>query len=513
MAHSRRALISVSDKAQLLELASGLKALGFELVSTGGTAAALRNAGIEVTEVSTTTGFPEIMDGRVKTLHPAIHAGLLARRGIDDAVLAEHGIGWFDLLAVNLYPFEQVSGRPGCTDEEAIEHIDVGGPAMLRAAAKNHARMVVIVDPRDYERVLVELTEHGEVSSDLKRELAQKTFAHTARYDSLIANFLAGKDETALPELLVHRWQRVQALRYGENPHQQAALYQPLDTPDSQSAWTQLQGKALSYNNLLDADTALACVNAFETPACVIVKHMNPCGVATAESLEEAYRLAYLTDPTSAFGGVIAFNQPLDGVTAAAITGQQHVDVIVAPSIEPAAREALERKRSTRVLERVAGGSPARWEMRSIGNGLLVQERDRPDPLDAALEIVSRRAPTEAELAALRFAWTVALYVKSNAIVYASAGRTLGIGAGQMSRVVSAKIAAMKAHDEDLDLRAAVMASDAFFPFRDGIDVAAGHGIRAVIQPGGSVRDQEVIDAANEHDMAMVLTGIRHFRH
>lgn len=514
MTRSRRALISVSDKTQLIALASGLRALGFEIVSTGGTAAALRESGLEVTEVSAITGFPEIMDGRVKTLHPAVHAGLLARAGVDDAVLAAHRIGWFDLLAVNLYPFEKVTSRPDCTEQEAIEQIDVGGPAMLRAAAKNHERLVVLVDPEDYARVLEELKANGEVSADTKRDLAQKTFAHTARYDALIANFLGGREQGALPERIVQGWRREQTLRYGENPHQKAALYRPMASAQSASAhWTQLQGKALSYNNLLDTDAALACVGAFAEPACVIVKHMNPCGVAVDESLSRAYELAYATDPTSAFGGVIAFNRPVDRATAEAIVSRQHLDVLVAPQIDAEARALLEPKRNTRVLELDGDRELGSWEQRSIAGALLVQERDRPDADDAPLKVVTRREPDAAELEALRFAWTVALYVKSNAIVYATHGRTLGIGAGQMSRVVSVRIAAMKAGDANLELDGAVMASDAFFPFRDGIDVAVSHGIRAVIQPGGSVRDREVIDAADEHGIAMVFTGVRHFRH
>jgi phosphoribosylaminoimidazolecarboxamide formyltransferase/IMP cyclohydrolase len=515
MSPSRRALLSVSSKAGLLPFAQRLAQLGFEILSTGGTAASLRAAGIPVTEVSSFTGFPEIMDGRVKTLHPAVHAGLLARRGVDEEVLARLGLGWIDLLVVNLYPFEEVSARPGCTDEEAIEQIDVGGPAMLRAAAKNHTRVTVVVDPGDYERVLAAL-QAGEPDPALKRALACKAFAHTARYDALISRFLArGETQTSFPQQLQLGWDLAQTLRYGENPHQAAALYQPMRTAaGAAQSINQLQGKALSFNNLVDTDTAISCVAAFAEPACVIVKHANPCGVATARSTIEAYQLAYLTDPTSAFGGVIALNRSLDESTAQAIAAQQLVDVIVAPSIDAAAQQALAAKRGTRILTmaRPVFGA-GQLELRTLGDALLVQERDRPDTGDLPLKVVTARAPSAEEMRDLRFAWTVAMYVKSNAIVYAGGGRTLGIGAGQMSRVMSARIAAMKAAEEKLSLDGAVMASDAFFPFRDGIDVAAEHGIRAVVQPGGSVRDKEVIAAADEHGIAMVFTGKRHFRH
>jgi phosphoribosylaminoimidazolecarboxamide formyltransferase / IMP cyclohydrolase len=515
MSLSRRALLSVSSKTGLLPFAQTLTQLGFEIISTGGTAASLRAAAIPVTEVSALTGFPEIMDGRVKTLHPAVHAGLLARRGVDDEVLARLGLGWIDLLVVNLYPFEEVSARPGCTDEEAIEQIDVGGPAMLRAAAKNHARVTVVVDPSDYEQVLKALRA-GEPDPGLKRTLARKAFAHTARYDALISRFLArGEARTPFPQQMQLGWDLEQTLRYGENPHQAAALYKPMRAAGGTAqSLNQLQGKALSFNNLVDTDTAISCVAAFEEPACVIVKHANPCGAATARSAIEAYRLAYSTDPTSAFGGVIAFNRSLDEPTALAIAAQQLVDVVVAPSVDAAAQHALAAKRGTRVLAMALPVFGAgQLELRTLGDALLVQERDQPDTGDLPLEIVTARAPSAEEMRDLRFAWTVAMYVKSNAIVYAGGRRTLGIGAGQMSRVMSARIAAMKAAEEKLALDGAVMASDAFFPFRDGIDVAAEHGIRAVVQPGGSVRDKEVIAAADEHGIAMVFTGKRHFRH
>jgi phosphoribosylaminoimidazolecarboxamide formyltransferase/IMP cyclohydrolase len=515
-----RALISVSDKSGLLPFARGLSELGFEVISTGGTAGVLREAGLHVIGVSEITGFPEIMDGRVKTLHPLVHGGLLARRGTDEAALEKHGIPWIDLLAVNLYPFEATIMRPDCTIGEAIENIDVGGPAMIRAAAKNHSRLTVVVDPRDYERILGALREGGPPDA-LKRSLAIKAFAHTARYDAIVSRYLAGADapSSQFPDPLVLAWDRDSELRYGENPHQKAAFFRtPVETGGTLARVRRLQGKPLSFNNLADADAALQCVNAFEDTACVIVKHANPCGVAVASSAREAYGSAYRTDPTSAFGGVIALNRPLDVETAAAITENQLLDVLVAPSVEADALEAMQRRKNARVI--VTGGPqkdgrgrrPA-WDIRSIAGGILVQDHDDGHLQDAQLKTVTERSPTESERRDLLFAWTVVKYVKSNAIVYARDRRTLGVGAGQMSRVVSARIAAMKAGDEGIELESAVMASDAFFPFRDGIDMAADHGIRAVIQPGGSVRDDEVIQAANEHGMAMVFTGMRHFRH
>ena len=511
----RRALISVSDKASVAEFAGGLADLGFELVSTGGTARALREAGLEVLDVSELTGFPEMMDGRVKTLHPAIHGGLLARRGVDEAATEAHGIDWIDLLAVNLYPFEATILDPECTGESAVEQIDVGGPAMLRAAAKNHARLTVVCDPADYSRVLAAFRNDG-ATSGLRRELAAKAFTHTARYDALIGNYLRDDLADPFPDTLVLAGSKTGELRYGENPHQRAAYYRLAATEDTGiAAANQLQGKALSYNNLADADTAIQCVGAFRDCACVIVKHANPCGAAIAATPQAAYELAYETDPTSAFGGIIAFNRPLDAETAREIVTRQLVDVVVAPRVPPSAREALAAKKNVRLLEAayLPADRSSGWDLKSTAGGLLVQERDTGMPEDVEMKIATRRAPSANEMDDLAFAWIVCKYVKSNAIVYARQGRTLGVGAGQMSRVVSARVAAMKAADQDLELAGAVMASDAFFPFRDGIDIAAEHGITSVIQPGGSVRDEEVIEAADEHDIAMVFTGMRHFRH
>jgi phosphoribosylaminoimidazolecarboxamide formyltransferase / IMP cyclohydrolase len=516
----RRALLSVSNKEGLLEFARALRARGVALLSTGGTAALLREDGIEVEEVSGVTGFPEIMDGRVKTLHPRIHGGLLGRTGVDEAVMAEHGIAAIDLVAVNLYPFAATVARPGCRYADAVENIDVGGPAMVRAAAKNHERVTVIVDPLDYGTVLAEIErEGGGVGTDTRQRLATKAFAHTAQYDAAVAAYLerAGRPtgSSGFPDLLALQYRKRLDLRYGENPHQQAAFYVATDAQGAAiGSASQLQGKELSFNNLADADTAFECVRQFEAPACVIVKHANPCGVAVAPDLREAYDRAFRTDPTSAFGGIIAFNRPLDGATARAIVERQFVEVIVAPAVEAAAREACAKKENVRLL--VTGGlapSSSRFEIRSVNGGLLMQSRDDGLVTPGDLEVVSRRAPTAAELADLMFAWQVCKFVKSNAIVFAKDGMTVGIGAGQMSRVVSTRIAAMKARDEGLDPRGSVVASDAFFPFRDGLDAAAEHGITAVIQPGGSKRDAEVIAAADEHGLAMVLTGMRHFRH
>ncbi|HEX5419453.1 MAG TPA: bifunctional phosphoribosylaminoimidazolecarboxamide formyltransferase/IMP cyclohydrolase [Gammaproteobacteria bacterium] len=513
----RRALISVSDKRDIASFAKSLHDLSFEIVSTGGTAAALREAGVPVVDVAELTGFPEIMDGRVKTLHPKVHAGLLARAGLDDAVLAAHGIEAFDLLAVNLYPFEQVTARADVGFAEAIENIDIGGPAMLRAAAKNHERVTVVVDPADYARV-AEAFRSGVPPPALRRSLAAKVFAHTARYDGLIGRYLAKQSaaDDAFPEVLVLGWEKAGfELRYGENPQQLAALY--LDEQAVGGSVAQgrlLQGKPLSYNNLLDAGAAAACVGSLNVPACAIVKHMNPCGVAVAENLTRAYEAAYAGDPVSAFGGIIAFNRPLDRGAAEAIVSRQRADVITAPAVEEGARAALAVKPNVRVIET---GEPSRaserLEIRSIAGGVLVQQPDDAAIGAAELKTVTRRAPDEPELRDLLFAWSVVKYVKSNAIVYAKGGRTLGIGAGQTSRVMSARIAGLKAAEQGLALAGAVMASDAFLPFRDGLDAAAELGIRAVIQPGGSVRDKEVIDAANEHGIAMVFTGMRHFRH
>jgi len=516
----RRALLSVADKQGLAPFALALEALGFEIVSTGGTAKALRAAGIIVTDVATVTGFPEIMDGRVKTLHPHIHGGLLARRGVDDTVLEGHGIGVIDLLVVNLYPFEATTARPDCTDAEAIENIDVGGPAMLRAAAKNHEHITVVVDHADYDAVLAALKD-GDVPAAMRRELAIKAFSHTARYDTAISQYLrahsAAPDEWANP--LLRGWNLVQPLRYGENPHQRAALYRTSEhVPGTVAHASKIQGKELSFNNLVDADAAFEAVKAFEATACVIVKHASPCGIATAASPVTAYQLAYRADPTSAFGGVIAFNRALDESSAEAIVGQQFAEVIIAPEVGKAARAVLAKKQGIRVLE--AGWATASsaalergFQLKTIEGGLLVQSADDGRVDIATAKVVTQRQPTASELRDMKFAWTVVKFVKSNAIVLARDGATFGIGAGQPSRVMSARIAALKAEEAKLDVTGTVLASDAFFPFRDGIDAAAERGVRAVVQPGGSMRDDEVIKAADEHGMAMVFTGMRHFRH
>ncbi len=521
LAPVRRALLSVSDKHGLLDLARALDALGVELLSTGGTARALREAGLPVREVREITGFPEIMDGRIKTLHPRIHGGLLGRRGTDDAVMAEHGIAPIDLLVVNLYPFERTVARPDCGLDEAIENIDIGGPAMLRAAAKNHAHVAVLVDPADYAPLIEALHGEGGTTLALRQRLAAKAYAHTARYDGLIADWLGAQIEHARGEpfapTLHLALRRAYSLRYGENPHQAGALYLEAGAAPGVAATARvLSGKELSYNNLADADAALECVKAFQrTPACVIVKHGNPCGVALGADNLEAYQAAYACDPTSAFGGIIAFNQALDGATAAAILAQQFVEVVLAPEIDMDAQAAFTKKPNVRVLATGAWpeqAAPAR-ELKRVAGGYLVQDTDRDTLLLTDLKVVSRRVPSSAELRDLLFAWHVAMYVKSNAIVYARDGRTLGIGAGQTSRVISARIAALKAQEAGQDLHGAALASDAFFPFRDGIDAAAAAGLKAVIQPGGSMRDAEVIAAADEHGMTMVFTGVRHFRH
>jgi phosphoribosylaminoimidazolecarboxamide formyltransferase / IMP cyclohydrolase len=514
----RRALLSVSDKTGLLELAGRLVAAGVELLSTGGTARALREAGLAVRDVSEVTGFPEIMDGRVKTLHPKIHGGLLGRAGVDDAVMAEHGIAPIDLVVVNLYPFEATVARDDCRYDDAVENIDIGGPAMLRASAKNHQRVAVVVDPADYGLVIEALAAGGTTAAQ-RRRLAARTYAHTARYDGQIAMWLSARAEQPStpadwPDSLQLSLQRAATLRYGENPHQRGALYVEPGSAGGVAHARMLQGKELSYNNLADADAALECVRQFDAPACVIVKHANPCGVAVAADVGTAYDRAYATDPTSAFGGIIAFNRALDEATAAEIVRRQFVEVVIAPEIDPAALARLAKKANVRVLVSGAlGAVPAQRHYQRINGGLLVQDADRDLLTAADVKQVSRRAPDQAELRDLLFAWKVALFVKSNAIVYCRDGRTIGVGAGQMSRVVSAKIAAIKAAEAGLAVPGSVMASDAFFPFRDGIDAAAAAGIRAVIQPGGSMRDAEVIAAADDHDIAMVFTGVRHFRH
>ena len=516
----RRALLSVADKQGLVPFATGLARLGFEIVSTGGTAKALRASGVAVTDVAAITGFPEIMDGRVKTLHPHVHGGLLARRGVDDAVLATHGIGIIDVLVVNLYPFEATTARPDCSDAEAIENIDVGGPAMLRAAAKNHEHVTVVVDHRDYEPVLAALAD-GPIPAALRRQLAIKAFSHTARYDTAISHYLrahgTSPDDWANPLLL--GFELTQPLRYGENPHQRAALYRtPEQLQGSVAHAALLQGKELSFNNLVDADAAMQAVKAFETVACVIVKHANPCGVATAATPVNAYELAYRTDPTSAFGGVIAFNRALDQASAEAIVSRQFAEVIVAPEVAEPARAVLAKKPNIRVLatgwpRASTDGRRPSFEHRTIEGGLLVQEADLGSVDLAAAKVATKRAPTAAELRDLAFAWTVVKYVKSNAIVLARDGATIGIGAGQPARVMSARIAALKAEEAKLEVPGAVLASDAFFPFRDGVDAAAERGVRAIVQPGGSMRDDEVVRAADEHGIAMIFTGMRHFRH
>jgi phosphoribosylaminoimidazolecarboxamide formyltransferase / IMP cyclohydrolase len=516
----RRALLSVSDKSGVVELARELAGRGIDILSTGGTAELLGRHGVAVREVASHTGFPEIMDGRVKTLHPKIHGGLLGRRGVDEAVMQEHGILPIDLLVVNLYPFAATIAREGCSYTEAIENIDIGGPAMLRAAAKNHASVLVVVDPRDYPQLLQELAEHAGGSSPATRaRFAAKAFAHTARYDTMVAAYLSVRhapEEQPFPQALALMFEKVQDLRYGENPHQLAACYRDVCGAGASVATAQvLQGKDLSFNNIADADTAIECVRLFEQPACVIVKHANPCGAAVAAGALAAYEAAYRTDPTSAFGGIIALNRELDAAAASVITERQFIEVLAVPALQPEAARVLAGKPNVRVLllgdlTAAAGGE---LEYRSITGGLLAQSPDRADAPPQAWTVPSRRQPTREELADLRFAWRVCRFVKSNAIVFARDGATLGVGAGQMSRVYSTRLAAMKATDEKLALPGAVMASDAFLPFRDNVDVAAGFGIRAVIQPGGSRRDAEVIAAADEHDMAMVFTGMRHFRH
>jgi phosphoribosylaminoimidazolecarboxamide formyltransferase / IMP cyclohydrolase len=516
----RRALLSVSDKTGLLELAKALAARGIELLSTGGTARTLADAGIPVREVASLTGFPEIMDGRVKTLHPKIHGGLLGRRGVDDAVMAQQQIVPIDLLVVNLYPFAATIAKPNVRYDDAIENIDVGGPAMLRGAAKNHADVIVVVDPADYAALLTALDAgNGATSFALRAQLAGKAFAHTAYYDSLVADYLARqhtRDSAEFPTQLTFGLTRLATLRYGENPHQRAAIYRHADArADTVTGARFAQGKELSFNNIADADTALECVRQFAAPACVIVKHLNPCGVAIADSVGAAYDHAYRTDPTSAFGGVIAFNRSLDSTTAARMLERQFVEVLIAPSLGNGTAEILAKKPNIRVLitGELRREDLAELELRSVSGGILLQDRDVHALDFQTLPCVTARQPTEAERRDLAFAWRVCKFVKSNAIVFVRDEATVGIGAGQMSRVYSSRIAAIKAEDASLAVHGAVMASDAFFPFRDGVDVAAKQGITAVIQPGGSMRDQEVIAAANEHGLAMLFTGIRHFRH
>jgi len=516
----KTALLSVSDKTGVVEFARALAGRGIKMLSTGGTAKLLHESGIAVTEVSDHTGFPEMLDGRVKTLHPTIHGGILVRRDLPAHVEAirRAGIETIDLVVVNLYPFTQTIARAGCTLEEAIENIDIGGPAMVRSAAKNHAHVAVVTDPADYAAVLHEIqTTNGAVGAPMRFALAQKAFSHTAAYDGAISNYLTalGSDgrRADFPQRLNLNFELAQTLRYGENPHQNAAFYRDLEpAAGSLARYTQLQGKELSYNNIADADAAWECVKSFTQAACVIVKHANPCGVAVAANTLEAYRLAFATDPTSAFGGIIAFNRELDVETAQAVCGQ-FVEVLIAPAVAPAARALLAKKENLRLLEVPLAPGANRLETKRIGGGMLVQSPDDFNVAAADLKVVTRVQPTPQQLDDLLFAWRVAKFVKSNAIVFCANGQTKGVGAGQMSRVDSARIASIKAQNAGLTLAGSVVASDAFFPFRDGLDVVADAGAVAVIQPGGSLRDGEVIAAADERGIAMVLTSHRHFRH
>ncbi len=519
----RRALLSVSDKTGLLELARALAALGVELLSTGGTARALREAGLAVKDVADVTGFPEMMDGRVKTLHPLVHGGLLGRAGVDEAVMAQHGIGAIDLLVLNLYPFESVTARADCTLADAVENIDIGGPAMLRSAAKNFTRVAVATSPDQYPALLAELQDNnGALSAATRFSMSVAAFNRVAQYDAAISNYLSAVTDTTAqvpvraeyPAQMNSTFVKVMDLRYGENPHQSGAFYRDLyPVPGTLATFTQLQGKELSYNNLADSDAAWECVRQFDVPACVIVKHANPCGVAVAADVGQAYELACATDPTSAFGGILAFNRTLDAATAKAILDRQFVEVLIAPDYEEGALDYAKKKANVRVLRIPHGAGLNNYDSKRVGSGLLLQSSDNRGMGAGELKVVTKLAPTDAQLGDLLFAWRVAKFVKSNAIVYARDLRTIGVGAGQMSRVYSARIAGIKAADADLVVEGSVMASDAFFPFRDGIDAAAAAGIKAVIQPGGSMRDAEVIAAADEHGIAMVFTGVRHFRH
>ncbi len=515
----RRALISVSDKTGIVKFAQQLNSLNIEILSTGGTYKLLKESGISVTEVSAHTGFPEMMDGRVKTLHPKIHGGILARRGTDEAVMADNNITPIDLVVVNLYPFENTVARPDCSLAEAIENIDIGGPTMVRAAAKNHQDVTIVVNVSDYEKVLTDLTEHnGATSYALRFDLAIKAYEHTAAYDGAIANYFGQKVEggsEGFPRTLNSQFIKVESLRYGENPHQASAFYVEKNPKEvSIATATQLQGKALSYNNIADTDAALETVKLFSEPSCVIVKHANPCGVATADTIQQAYLRAFATDPESAFGGIIAFNRALDKNTAADICERQFVEVIIAPGASDAAQAVIAAKKNLRLLVcQPWSQSLSALDAKRVNGGLLIQDRDIALVGAEDLIVVTKRQPTSEEIADLLFSWKVAKMVKSNAIIYGKALQTIGVGAGQMSRVNSARIAAIKAEHAGLEVNGACMASDAFFPFRDGIDNAAKVGISCVIQPGGSIRDDEVISAADEHNMAMVFTGMRHFRH
>ncbi|MBS1190354.1 MAG: phosphoribosylaminoimidazolecarboxamide formyltransferase/IMP cyclohydrolase [Rhodocyclaceae bacterium] len=518
----QQALISVSDKRGVLEFAQGLAAQGVKLLSTGGTAKMLRDAGLGVTEIADYTGFPEMLDGRVKTLHPKVHGGILARRDLPQhmATIARNNIATIDLVCVNLYPFRETVAKPDVTLEDAIENIDIGGPAMVRSAAKNYAGVAIVTDPTDYQPLLDEMKANGgALQLDTRFGLAKKAFVHTARYDSAIANWLTSLDEQDKPQQFPAAFQtafdRVETLRYGENPHQQAAFYRdPVPTPGAIANYVQLQGKELSYNNIADSDAAWECVKTFAAPACVIVKHANPCGVAIDGKLLGAYEKAFKTDSTSAFGGIIAFNGTVDVDVVNAMNDRKHfVEVLIAPAFTPEAKALLASKQNLRVLEVPLERTYHGFEMKRVGGGLLLQTPDMFNVQPEHLKVVTQKAPTDAQLEDLLFAYRVAKFVKSNAIVFCGGGMTLGVGAGQMSRVDSTRIAAIKAQNAGLSLAGSCVASDAFFPFRDGVDVLAQAGATAVIQPGGSVRDEEVITAANEHGLAMVFTGARHFRH
>lgn len=519
----KQALISVSDKTGVLDFARELSALGVKLLSTGGTAKLLADNGLAVTEVADYTGFPEMLDGRVKTLHPKVHGGILARRDFPEhvAALEQHGIPTIDMVVVNLYPFQQTVAKAECSLEDAIENIDIGGPTMLRSSAKNHKDVTVIVDPSDYAIVLAEMkANQNVVSYDTKFTLAKKVFAHTAQYDGAITNYLTslGADKahttrSAYPQTLNLHFEKVQEMRYGENPHQSAAFYRDLKTVAGALAnYTQLQGKELSYNNIADSDAAWECVKSFKESACVIVKHANPCGVALGTTPFEAYSKALQTDPTSAFGGIIAFNRELDG-KAAEIVAKQFVEVLIAPSFTAEAKAIFAAKQNVRLLEIALGDEINQYDVKRVGGGLLVQAPDSKNVLQEELRVVSKLQPTPQQMADMMFAWRVAKFVKSNAIVFCGNGMTLGVGAGQMSRIDSARIASIKAQNAGLTLAGSAVASDAFFPFRDGLDVVVDAGATCVIHPGGSMRDQEVIDAADERGVVMVYTGTRHFRH
>jgi len=516
-----QALISVSDKAGIVELAQGLRQFGVTILSTGGTAKLLKNAGVDVTEVSDYTGFPEMLDGRVKTLHPKIHAGILAQKELPAHMIAmeKMSLPTIELVVVNLYPFSQTVAKANCSLEDAIENIDIGGPTMVRAAAKNYKNVTVVTDPEDYTSLLNEMKSTScAVSQERRFQLACKAFSHTAAYDSVISNYITGihsdGQHKSFPACLNLNFRIAQDLRYGENPHQEAAFYRDL-TPavsDSLANYTQLQGKELSYNNIADADAAWECVKTFDLAACVIVKHANPCGVAVANTLLVAYKMAFSTDPTSAFGGIIAFNRELDGATAEAVI-KQFVEVVIVPEITSEAKNILARKTNVRVLILPLKGGSNTLDFKRVGGGLLVQAPDNLNIAADHLKVVTRVQPTQQELQDLLFAWRVAKFVKSNAIVFCVNGQTLGIGAGQMSRVDSARIASIKAQNSGLNLVGSVVASDAFFPFRDGLDVVVQAGAKAIIQPGGSLRDEEVIAAADEQGVTMMFTSTRHFRH